>query len=193
MLCALFMWLSILFYHKSVIAERSLTKWKNMVICIAFITISMFCKETGITAIVKKHLFFLFPLIHKEIMNNLFKFRTKKQEQLNFAMFKLAFSLHKVIHFKGVCSIYDLVVVNKVLPVKVTKFRRSDYSTTHVNRFLLPKYKNLVMRMTILCATAFALLLLRFSIMGFSTPTFQPVDNPASFAERFLDRVSRCC
>lgn len=46
-----------------------------------------------------------------------------------------------------------------------------------------------MIRLCLLIVFSIALLLLRFSIMDFSVPTFQLVDNPASFQESYLIRL----
>ena len=130
LLCALFMWLSILLYNYSIYAERLLYRWSSMCGCITSIAISMLCKETGITAI-------------------------------------------------GICGIYDLVIVNKALPLDAITFMRKS-SHVEIKSFLKEKQK-LLIRLFTLFASSLLLVVIRFSVMGFIAPTFQPVDNPASF------------
>ena len=138
LLCALFMWLSILLYNHSIYAKRLLYRWSSMCGCIASIAISMLCKETGITAI-------------------------------------------------GICGIYDLVIVNKVLPLDVVTFMRKS-SHVEIKSFLKQKQK-LLIRLLTLFASSLLLVVIRFSVMGFIAPTFQPVDNPASFVRNILLRI----
>lgn len=57
LLCALFMWFSILLYNYSICAERLLYRWTSLCGCITSIAVSMLCKETGITAIVRNEQF----------------------------------------------------------------------------------------------------------------------------------------
>ncbi|XP_011706097.1 PREDICTED: transmembrane and TPR repeat-containing protein 4 [Wasmannia auropunctata] len=87
----------------------------------------------------------------------------------------------------GICAIYDIVIVNKIYPIDIIKF----FSFKHINKNLnnLIKYKNTVLRLAALVFIAIILLFLRFSIMGFSTPKFQSVDNPASFMDNILLRI----
>lgn len=51
LLCALFMWISIIFYYYSIYARRLLYRWLSMCGCITSVAIAMLCKETGITAV----------------------------------------------------------------------------------------------------------------------------------------------
>ncbi|XP_046622423.1 protein O-mannosyl-transferase TMTC4 isoform X1 [Neodiprion virginianus] len=139
MLCALFMWISILLYRKSIFAAGSFTKWMNMTLSMLCIMTSMLCKETGITAI-------------------------------------------------GICCVYDLVVVNKLLPIDMVRCLRQMCSD-ETKQSLAVNYGALVGRIKTLSIAGFFLLLLRFSIMGFSPPRFQLVDNPASFVEPLPMRV----
>ncbi|XP_048515416.1 protein O-mannosyl-transferase TMTC4 isoform X2 [Athalia rosae] len=139
-LCAMFMWTSILLYHRSIYSISWFGKWTNMFFCIFCIAMAMLSKETGITAI-------------------------------------------------GLCCIYDLVVVTRVLPMSTMSFFRPGYSLTKTRELFAAKYDHLILRQALLCTTAFLLLILRFSMMGFSAPVFQPVDNPASFAEKLVVRV----
>ncbi|XP_053980651.1 protein O-mannosyl-transferase TMTC4-like isoform X1 [Hylaeus volcanicus] len=139
LLCALFMWLSILLYNYSIYGTRLLCRWCSMCGCIISIGISMLCKETGITAI-------------------------------------------------GICSIYDLVVVNKVLPSDVITFLTIQFSYTKIKNIIMQKRK-LLIRLFILFLSGLILVISRFSVMGFKPPTFQPVDNPASFLDNIFLRM----
>ena len=48
----------------------------------------------------------------------------------------------------------------------------------------------LIQRQIVLCACAIFLLVLRLGVMGKGLPSFQTIDNPASFADSVLIRVS---
>ncbi|XP_076640372.1 protein O-mannosyl-transferase F38B6.6 [Colletes latitarsis] len=139
LLCALFMWLSILLYNYSIFAKRLLYRWCSMCGCITAIAISMLCKETGITAI-------------------------------------------------GICSVYDLVVVNKVLPFNVVIFMAIKPSYTEIKNIIERKQK-LLIRLFILFVSGLILIVSRFSVMGFKPPTFQHIDNPASFIDNIFLRM----
>lgn len=52
LLCSLFTWLSLLFYHHMIYAKNVLHAWAAISGFIVCITMAMLCKETGITAIV---------------------------------------------------------------------------------------------------------------------------------------------
>lgn len=54
LLCALFTWLSILFYSYSIKAKKLLHRCCSMCGCISSVAIAMLCKETGIAAIVRE-------------------------------------------------------------------------------------------------------------------------------------------
>ncbi|XP_076281504.1 protein O-mannosyl-transferase Tmtc4 [Lasioglossum baleicum] len=139
LLCALFMWLSILLYHQSINASRLFYRWCSMCGCIASIATAMLCKETGITAI-------------------------------------------------GICSIYDLIVVNKIFPSDVIRFMKTKFSYVETKEFIKLKQK-LITRLSILLVSGLLLIVLRFSVMGFKAPTFQSVDNPASFMDNIFLRL----
>ncbi|XP_012529196.1 protein O-mannosyl-transferase TMTC4 isoform X2 [Monomorium pharaonis] len=90
----------------------------------------------------------------------------------------------------GICAIYDIVIVNKIYPIDIinffkrVSFKRADKFS---NNFV--KYKSTLLRLAALVFIAITLLFLRFSVMGFSTPKFQSVDNPASFMDNTLLRI----
>lgn len=63
-------------------------------------------------------------------------------------------------------------------------------SVAEMRQYLASKYATLIRRLLALFATAFFLLLARFTIMGFSAPVFKLMDNPASFSDSFVSRVS---
>ena len=90
-------------------------------------------------------------------------------------------------YFQGICIIYDIVIVNKILPIDVLRIIRLNYSYEDLKKFLKLK-SSLLMRCTVLTFTGVLLVLLRLKIMGFSKPTFKPVDNPASFLDSFFLR-----
>ncbi|XP_015604969.1 transmembrane and TPR repeat-containing protein 4 isoform X2 [Cephus cinctus] len=138
-ICALFFWLSIIFYSKNINARGTYLKWSSMCGCILCIGIAMLCKETGITAI-------------------------------------------------GICAIYDIIIVNKLYPMDIIRICQLKDSFRPMKQLVNSKYK-LCIRLIILCISTMMLLMLRFSIMGFSTPKFQPVDNPTSFMDSFILRV----
>ncbi|XP_011861843.1 PREDICTED: transmembrane and TPR repeat-containing protein 4 isoform X2 [Vollenhovia emeryi] len=87
----------------------------------------------------------------------------------------------------GICAIYDIVIVNKIYPIDIIR----SLSFKHANKSLnnLIDHKNVLLRLVMLVLIAIILLLLRFSVMGFSTPKFQSVDNPASFMNNTLLRI----
>lgn len=86
---------------------------------------------------------------------------------------------------QGICAIYDIVIVNKAYPIDVINFLLFKYP----NKNNLLKHKNTILRLTVLSLITVILLLLRFSIMEFSIPKFQTVDNPASFMDNMLYRI----
>ncbi|XP_076247643.1 protein O-mannosyl-transferase F38B6.6 [Calliopsis andreniformis] len=139
LLCALFMWLSILFYNYSIKAKKILYRWCSMCGCITSIAIAMLCKETGITAI-------------------------------------------------AICGIYDLVIVNKMLPFNMITCITRKFSYKEMKNFIELKQK-LLIRLFILFVSCLVLIVSRFSIMGFKAPTFQTVDNPASFMDNMFLRL----
>ncbi|XP_039313471.1 protein O-mannosyl-transferase TMTC4 isoform X7 [Solenopsis invicta] len=87
----------------------------------------------------------------------------------------------------GICAVYDIVIVNKIYPIDVINFFSFKRTDKKSNNFI--KYKNTLLRLAALIFIAITLLLLRFSVMGFSTPKFQSVDNPASFMDNVLLRI----
>ncbi|KYM94696.1 Transmembrane and TPR repeat-containing protein 4 [Cyphomyrmex costatus] len=87
----------------------------------------------------------------------------------------------------GICAIYDIVIVNKIYPIDIINFFLFKHVDKNWNNFI--KYKNILLRLSALIFIAIILLLLRFSIMGFSIPNFQSVDNPASFMDNILLRI----
>ncbi|XP_044010083.1 protein O-mannosyl-transferase TMTC4-like [Aphidius gifuensis] len=129
-LCTIFVWLSILFYNRSVYSNNILALCINLIITIIFITIAMLCKETGITAI-------------------------------------------------GICVTYDLIIVQKNSLQDFLKILNLNW----LNKSKIYDNFRFIIRILLLTLIGFVLLAVRFSLMGFSTPKFQPVDNPASFLD----------
>ncbi|XP_034942581.1 protein O-mannosyl-transferase TMTC4 [Chelonus insularis] len=88
----------------------------------------------------------------------------------------------------GICFAYDLIIINKKNVYdgfELLKFNK------HCNILKKMVKSSSFLRFVILSIVGMLLLLLRFSLMGFSTPTFQPVDNPASFIDNiFLRHVN---
>lgn len=68
----------------------------------------------------------------------------------------------------------------------VTFMRKSPH--VEIKSFLKEKQK-LLIRLFTLFASSLLLVIIRFSVMGFIAPTFQPVDNPASFVRNILLRA----
>nr|XP_012149075.1 PREDICTED: transmembrane and TPR repeat-containing protein 4-like isoform X2 [Megachile rotundata] len=139
LLCALFMWISILCYHYSIYAKKLIHRWFSMCGCITFIAIAMLCKETGITVM-------------------------------------------------GICCIYDLIIVNRILPSDLVVFKMKQSSYEEIKHIIQRKQK-LLIRLFTLVASSLILIFSRFCIMGFRAPTFQPVDNPASFMNNIFLRM----
>jgi len=77
-----------------------------------------------------------------------------------------------------------VVVVNRVYPVDVLNFLLKNSGGSS-----LSKRRRAISRLSALLLITLALLALRFSVMGFSVPRFQPVDNPASFMDGALYRA----
>ncbi|KAL6433591.1 hypothetical protein ACFW04_006584 [Cataglyphis niger] len=87
----------------------------------------------------------------------------------------------------GICAVYDIVIVNKIYPIDIIKLFLFKQSNKNLKNFI--NNTNIVLRFVILFFTAIILLFLRFSLMGFSAPKFQPVDNPASFMNNIFLRI----
>lgn len=133
-----------------------------MIGCAVCTSVAMLCKETGITAIVSKKI----PLC------------ISPQERCSRDSF----------YFQGICAIHDIVVANKIRPIDAIK--RLSFQRSYANlRSFWKLYKSTVSRLVTLLLLATILLSLRFSVMGFTTPTFQPSDNPASFVDNAFLRV----
>ncbi|KZC07388.1 Transmembrane and TPR repeat-containing protein 4 [Dufourea novaeangliae] len=88
----------------------------------------------------------------------------------------------------GICSVYDLVTVHKVFPSDVITTIKTKSSYTEVKNFIKQKQK-LLIRLFILFASGLILIISRFSVMGFKPPSFQSVDNPASFMDNIFLRI----
>lgn len=86
----------------------------------------------------------------------------------------------------AICAVYDIVIVNKIYPIDIIKLLLFKHSNKNFNNFV---NNNIVLRLVILFFIAILLLFLRFSIIGFSAPKFQPVDNPASFLNNIFFRI----
>ncbi|XP_014609458.1 PREDICTED: transmembrane and TPR repeat-containing protein 4-like isoform X3 [Polistes canadensis] len=87
----------------------------------------------------------------------------------------------------GICIVYDIVIINEFLPNDILKLLTSKDS--HISSTIVAKLnRSFFIRMFVLFLSAIMLLSLRFTIMEFSTPKFQPVDNPASFLDNFFLR-----
>ncbi|XP_053597358.1 protein O-mannosyl-transferase TMTC4 [Microplitis demolitor] len=133
-LCAIFVWLSVLFYSRCIYEKNLIILIKNLLMCILCITYAMLCKEIGITAI-------------------------------------------------GICYAYDLTIVNKknIYDIIIILKKESIKNIIEKN-----KYKCLVR--IVLFITCGLLLAIRFNLMGYSAPSFQPVDNPSSFINNIFMR-----
>lgn len=79
-------------------------------------------------------------------------------------------------------------MVNKILPFDVIKFMKMKLTYAEVKKFIKLKQK-LIIRLCILSVSGVMLMVLRFSVMGFKPPTFQSVDNPASFMDNAFLRI----
>ncbi|XP_058788796.1 protein O-mannosyl-transferase TMTC4-like [Phymastichus coffea] len=88
----------------------------------------------------------------------------------------------------GVCIIYDIVIVNKILPFEVFNILRLKYTYNEMKTLIISKTA-LLMRCVLLTIVCISFLLLRFYIMGFSKPVFKPIDNPTSFLENVFLRI----
>lgn len=75
-----------------------------------------------------------------------------------------------------------------MLPFNVISLATSKPSYKRITNFVKRRQKLLV-RLFILFTSSLILLLSRFSVMGFKAPTFQSVDNPASFMPNIFLRV----
>lgn len=104
----------------------------------------------------------------------------------------------------GLCSSYDIFVVNQnhpmdVLPfiqfIKLYIFPERSRKVMHCQKSrlqfvaFLKKNQMMLVRHTLLLLTGGFLLFLRCWVMNFTQPIFREVDNPHSFAETFFERV----
>lgn len=137
--------------------------WITMFGCAICIIIATLCKETGITAIVSVCKFYNL-ILYINVLNIYY------------------------LHFQGICAVYDIVMVNKIYPVDVINFCLM-FRCSNNNLVNLVQYKHTILRLSVLFIIALILLFLRFSIMGFSVPKFQPVDNPTSFMDSIFLRI----
>ncbi|XP_014232986.1 transmembrane and TPR repeat-containing protein 4-like [Trichogramma pretiosum] len=88
----------------------------------------------------------------------------------------------------GICIVYDIIVVNKILPADILKLTRLNYTYQDVKKYIISNLPFMV-RCTVLSLSSIFLIVLRFSIMKFTSPTFQPGDNPAAFLNNFILRI----
>ncbi|KAJ8665348.1 hypothetical protein QAD02_007010 [Eretmocerus hayati] len=138
-LCSLFMWLSLFSYHKSVTSRSSMVQWSYLFLSITSSSISMLCKEIGITVL-------------------------------------------------GICIIYDVLMVNKILPKHLLSFLKPKYTCQEMKRLMETKYQCFT-RCMVLIVASLLLLWTRFKIMGFSKPEFKSIDNPASLLDNTVLRI----
>ncbi|XP_077988191.1 protein O-mannosyl-transferase TMTC4-like [Glandiceps talaboti] len=88
----------------------------------------------------------------------------------------------------GVCSAYDIIIICRIDPMEVLSPKtksRHETSSNDNSRWI----SSLVLRQLILVVSATIMLVYRWYIMGSGAPSFQPVDNPASFAENIITRT----
>ncbi|XP_043271664.1 protein O-mannosyl-transferase TMTC4-like isoform X2 [Venturia canescens] len=88
----------------------------------------------------------------------------------------------------AICGMYDILIVNKLSPYEIMRMLKFQFSWSNVKNVCMEK-SSLIKRLTTLTFVGIILVSTRFSIMGFSIPTFQAVDNPAAFVDNFFDRV----
>nr|XP_006819594.1 PREDICTED: transmembrane and TPR repeat-containing protein 4-like [Saccoglossus kowalevskii] len=86
----------------------------------------------------------------------------------------------------GICSAYDIIVINKVDPMSLIRTLLKHKETSESKT---PWLSVLLKRQFILCISAIIMLAYRWYIMGSGAPSFQPVDNPASFADSVVTRI----
>ncbi|XP_011306647.1 transmembrane and TPR repeat-containing protein 4 [Fopius arisanus] len=123
-LSAMFVWLSILSYDKTIYCNRLNQMFLYLLMCVMFITAGMLCKETGITAI-------------------------------------------------GLCVVYEFTKLHE-------QISQGLWTLADVRSTIVDNYR-FIIRLSTLIVTGVVLMGVRFSLMGFSPPTFQAVDNPTSF------------
>lgn len=109
--------------------------------------------------------------------------------------FMSVFAKEQGITVIGICSAYDIIVVGcvdllKLIGLRSQPSRRSKHENdTNKEESILPWVSSLIKRQMLLLTTAITILLLRWRIMGSTTPTFQVFDNPHSFINNTLLRV----
>ncbi|XP_038050307.1 protein O-mannosyl-transferase TMTC4-like isoform X1 [Patiria miniata] len=88
----------------------------------------------------------------------------------------------------GVCIVYDVILNCQVDMLRI--FQRSQIPTKSQGSSHPRWLPSLATRLSIMTLCAVVLLAGRFFIMGSGPPPFQPSDNPASFADGILTRVT---
>ncbi|ESO96049.1 hypothetical protein LOTGIDRAFT_116230, partial [Lottia gigantea] len=85
----------------------------------------------------------------------------------------------------GLCSAFDVIMVCRIDMLSILKIRSSSSSS------LINNYNNnyLLLRQLCLLLSGVLLLILRWRIMGYATPTFQIHDNPHSFVDGAIFRA----
>nr|CAD7441523.1 unnamed protein product [Timema bartmani] len=114
----------------------------------------------------------------------------------------------------GLCSAYDIIIASRIHPSSMSSFlyknicipfskkRRKSVNGSWENGSVnnrvscsdegeveLATLRPLVLRHFAMLMTGIVVLLLRWRVMGSIPPTFQTVDNPASFSDNFLIRI----
>ncbi|XP_041483488.1 protein O-mannosyl-transferase TMTC4-like [Lytechinus variegatus] len=97
----------------------------------------------------------------------------------------------------GICSVYDIIINCGIDPILALSTTYATLKRHHVLPsirlvFCSPELRwlrKLLLRHIILVTTAVVLLLTRFFIMGSGIPSFQQVDNPASFLDSIWIRM----
>lgn len=105
----------------------------------------------------------------------------------------------KFMVWQGICVAYDLIEVQKVdirlsslfskviTNCSLKKWRHSEHSDALSSA--VRRYKPISIRIFALMSVGLLLVYFRWRIMGSKPPSFQLVDNPASFADSFWTRV----
>ncbi|CAA9996576.1 unnamed protein product [Nesidiocoris tenuis] len=117
----------------------------------------------------------------------------------------MLFAVHPIHTEAGLCSAYDLIVANTIFPSDILmalgrvskdfKIHRSGVilfkKAAGYHAFIRKQYRFMLWRQLILIFVGSTAMYLRCWVMNFETPTFQKVDNPASFLDnafiRFLN------
>ncbi|XP_033127047.1 protein O-mannosyl-transferase TMTC4-like isoform X1 [Anneissia japonica] len=92
----------------------------------------------------------------------------------------------------GLCSAYDIIVSCQLTPRNILRALFTHHDCSNIKDKLSSKspwIQSLVKRHLILLISGIVMVTGRYFIMG-SLPTFQPVDNPASFAESLIVRIT---